>query len=767
MAGWILFILAAVVLLGWAFDLRGLQSFVPGTAGIKANSAVAMMLASVALLRRNHRELPFLSIAVFLISALSLSEYVWDRNFGIDELLFHDTNYMFHPGRMSQYTSIGYMLLGLSLLPMNSRHRVLRQLSIGLGILTGALGALAIVSHAYDTHAMNLLRPHLNVSVPSALGFLIGAIGVQYANPSEGIVRLLHAHNAGGAMLRRLLPTGILLTLLLGYAVRDAQIHYRWESGFSLALVGLGVGACLITGIVLTAVALERQDLSRRESESLLMLAAKAAPVMIWMSSTDKLCTYVNEPWLDFTGRSMESELGTGWADDVHPEDLQRSLDIFTQSFDLLEEFRMEHRLRRYDGEYRWVLEHGVPRFDQDGSFVGYIGIAVDVTDRKRTEEALHDRERALTEAQRLAGVGSWEWEPHTDTVTWSKELYHLMGIDPTLPAPSYEEHAHLYAAEGWERLQRAVQGALQTGSSYELDLEVVRPESIAKWEIARGEPVRDKSGQIIGLRGTVQDITERKHAEEALLGMSRKLIDAHEQERTRIGRELHDDIVQRIALLTIELQQWDQQLPDSAVEVHDYIDQVRQRLLDMARDIQALSHRLHSSKLEYLGLAAAAKGFCNELSEQQKVEIDFTHKNIPKGVPKEISLCLFRVLQEALRNAVKHSGERQFAVELHGTEREIQLTVRDQGVGFDPHDAINGHGLGLISMRERMQLVGGEIFFRSQPGSGTTIRASVPFSSGSDSVDVNRITAALPSRSVRMQSNSALPVQPDRKGFL
>ena len=185
-------------------------------------------------------------------------------------------------------------------------------------------------------------------------------------------------------MLRRLLPAGILLTLLLGYAVRDAQIHYRWESGFSLALVGLGVGACLITGIVLTAVALERQDLSRRESESRLMLAAKAAPVMIWMSGTDKLCTYVNKPWLDFTGRSMDSELGSGWAEDVHPEDLQRSLDIFTQSFDQREEFRMEHRLRRYDGEYRWVLDHGVPRFDQDGSFVGYIGIAVDVTDRKK-----------------------------------------------------------------------------------------------------------------------------------------------------------------------------------------------------------------------------------------------------------------------------------------------------------------------------------------------------------------------------------------------
>ena len=401
-----MFFLAVLVLLGLAFDVRGLQSLIPEEAGIKANSAVAMMLGSLALLRRNHRILTFFSIAVFLIGALTLSEYSLHRNFGIDEFFIRDTNYIFYPGRMSQYTSIGYMLLGLSLLPMNSRHHVLRQFSRVLGILTGALGALAIVSHGYDTHVPNLIRPHSNVSVPTALGLLIGAIGVQYATPSEGIVRLLHADNAGGAMLRRLLPAGTLLTLLLGYAVRDAQIHYRWESGFSLALVGLGVGACLIGGIVLTAVDLERQDLSRRESVSLSMMAAKAAPVMIWMSGTDKLCTYVNKPWLDFTGRSMDSELGSGWAEGIHPEDLQRCFDTFTQSFDRREEFRMEYRLRRYDGEYRWVLDLGVPRFDQDGSFVGFIGIGVDVTDRKEMEQTLQEANRGSGTSRAAPNTG-------------------------------------------------------------------------------------------------------------------------------------------------------------------------------------------------------------------------------------------------------------------------------------------------------------------------------------------------------------------------
>ena len=400
LAGWVLLGLAAIVLLGWAFDLRGLQSFVPESAGMKANSAVAALLAAVALLRRNHRDLPYLSIAVFLIGALTLSEYTWGTNFGIDELFFRDTRFIFYPGRISQYTSIGYILLGLSLLPMNSRHRVLRQVSIGFSILTGALGALTIVSHAYDTHARTLIRPHSNVSIPTALSFLIGAIGVQYANPSEGVVRLLHADNAGGAMLRRLLPAGTLLTSLLGYVVRDAQIHYHWESGFSLALVGLGVVACLISGIVLTAVDLERQDLSRRESESRFMLVAKTAPVMIWMSGIDKLCTYFSEPWLEFTGRSLEAEMGNGWTDGIHPDDIKECLATYVDSFDRRVPFQMQYRFRRHDGEYRWVFDTGVPRLDEEGTFVGYIGSCVDITDRKRAEEALNSLSGQLIKAQ-------------------------------------------------------------------------------------------------------------------------------------------------------------------------------------------------------------------------------------------------------------------------------------------------------------------------------------------------------------------------------
>ncbi len=342
-----------------------------------------------------------------------------------------------------------------------------------------------------------------------------------------------------------------------------------------------------------------RIEAELRESEERFRLVANRAPVMIWMSGLDKLCTYFNQSWLDFTGRPLGAELGNGWAEGVHSEDFARCLDTYTKAFDRHESFQMEYRLRRYDGEYCWVLDRGVPRFNADDSFAGYIGSAV--------------------------------------------------------------------------------------------------------------------------------DITYKKQAEEALSRVSQKLIEAHEEERTWIARELHDDINQQIALLAVNVGGLKQYIHPSAKKLGLEIGKTSKQLEELGNDVQALSHRLHSSKLEYLGLAEAAAGFCKELSERHDVEIDFRSANIPRGLPREISLCLFRVLQEALQNATKHSGSRHFQVSLSNGPHEIQLTVQDSGIGFDPEETRNGPGLGLTSMTERLKLVNGTLSIHSQPQRGTMICARVP----------------------------------------
>ncbi len=224
-------------------------------------------------------------------------------------------------------------------------------------------------------------------------------------------------------------------------------------------------------------------------------------------------------------------------------------------------------------------------------------------------------------------------------------------------------------------------------------------------------------------------DITARKLADAALASVSGKLIEAQEQERRRIARELHDDIGQRLALLAIELAQL-QQSSSNPSEFPGRIGKLQHPTSEIAADIQSLSHELHSSRLQYLGLAAALRGFCQEFSEQQKVEVDFKTHDLPTPLSPDISLCFFRVLQEALHNAAKHSGVRHFEVRLWGTPDEIHLTISDSGVGFDIEATKASRGLGLISMQERLKLLNGTLSIESQLQRGTTIHASVPYRS-------------------------------------
>jgi signal transduction histidine kinase len=201
------------------------------------------------------------------------------------------------------------------------------------------------------------------------------------------------------------------------------------------------------------------------------------------------------------------------------------------------------------------------------------------------------------------------------------------------------------------------------------------------------------------------------------------------------VARDLHDHIGQRVALLAVQLEQLKTDMLASPGELVSQVDELVTQTSQIAADVQTLSHELHPPRLEYLGIAAAMKAFCTDFSQRHQVETDFTHEDVPRIVPPEISLCLFRVLQEALHNAAKHSGVRRFEIRLRGAADGIELTVSDAGLGFDPISARNGHGLGLVSMEERLQLVKGTFSIESHPQEGTTIRALVPLPSGSDSM--------------------------------
>jgi PAS domain S-box-containing protein len=343
----------------------------------------------------------------------------------------------------------------------------------------------------------------------------------------------------------------------------------------------------------------KRAEQILRESEARFRLVADTAPVLIWMSGTDKLCNFFNQGWLSFTGRSVAEEWGEGWASGVHPDDLEHCLRVYSGAFDARADFEMEYRLRRFDGEYRWIVDYGVPRFESDGTFCGYIGSCVDITERKSSAESL----------QILTG----------------------------------------------------------------------------------------------------------------------RLIRAQEEERARIARELHDDFSQSLALQCNDLEQLQKRLPEQEITERARLLKMLKRTKAMCADIRSLSHELHSSKLEFVGLVPAVSDLCEEIGEQYKIEVRFTEHGIPRNIPKDVALCLFRVSQEALGNMVKHSQAKKAHVELSANANGVSLRIMDEGTGFDPDGVHPGEGIGLVGMAERLRLVRGRLSIRSGLMRGTELLAEVP----------------------------------------
>jgi signal transduction histidine kinase len=204
-------------------------------------------------------------------------------------------------------------------------------------------------------------------------------------------------------------------------------------------------------------------------------------------------------------------------------------------------------------------------------------------------------------------------------------------------------------------------------------------------------------------------------------------LLAAQERELGNIARELHDDICQRLVMLSLKIEKAATAWATGQKQVGELLEQILHQCGVLAGDVQALSHELHPSILDNLGLVTAVRSFCREISEQSGAVVDFTITNVPDSLPREVSLSLFRLVQEALHNSLKHSGETRFQVRLQGDRSGIELEVRDQGVGFDLASARNKHGLGLISMRERIQLLNGTIHIDSKADAGTRIHARIP----------------------------------------
>lgn len=467
----------------------------------------------------------------------------------------------------------------------------------------------------------------------------------------------------------------------------------------------------------------KQTDEALRTSEELLRLAAQIGKMYAysWDVETDEVLRspqYATVLGIPHQTRFTRKQL----LQQVHPEDRANWICSTLGMTPDSPSTRITYRVLRPKGVEVWLEKNAHAFFDSDGRMLRVIGMVADVTERKRAEEGIRESEKQFRTIVETTNEGVWLLDSELHTSYVNRQMAEMLGYEPgQIVGRSVFD---FYFAEDVEH-KKQVLSRRQQGLSDQCEERLLRKDGNELWVRMAATPVFKDNGEFGGALAMMADITERKRAEKALADMSRKLIQAQEQERARIGRELHDDINQRLAMLALELEQ----LQDNYPEVRSRVQELRKETAEISNDVQALSHELHSSKLEYLGVVAGMKSWCKEFSERQSMEIDFKTE-VSSTLPLEVGLSLFRVIQEALHNAQKHSGVKRIELQLREDSGEIHLVVSDLGRGFDLETAMQGRGLGLTSMGERVRLMNGTISIESKPMCGTTIHVRVPLES-------------------------------------
>jgi PAS domain S-box-containing protein len=468
-----------------------------------------------------------------------------------------------------------------------------------------------------------------------------------------------------------------------------------------------------------------------------------------------------------------------------HPITIIIPPELHDEEKDILKRLRAGERIQNFetrrvtrDERYLDVSLTISPVRNAGGTIIGASKILRDITESKRIQTALRESEQRLASeiagARTLQAISTRLISESTEESLFAQILdaaIELMAADAgsiQMLTPDGEsltllgcKNFHAKSAVFWQRVTAEASStcsrALRSGERVLVpdvercdllagtqDLDELRRSGI---RAVQSTPLRARSGRPLGMISThwrtshaptdndfrlfdvlvrqAADVIERAQANAALSTVSQRLIEAQENERAHIARELHDDVNQRLSLLSVRLGRLADTVPDASEE-RKHLQDAREDVAELLRDVQTISHRLHPPPLEYLGLVEASAAMCREISSQHKIDVRFHGESVPRRLSKRIALCLYRVLQEALQNAIKHSGTKRVEVSLRGAPDQIELRIDDFGVGFDVK-ATERCGLGLASMKERLKAVEGHLAIRSISRRGTSIEALVP----------------------------------------
>jgi len=494
---------------------------------------------------------------------------------------------------------------------------------------------------------------------------------------------------------------------------KDGQVR---EIEFHLCRVG---DSYLVSFVDLTAHKLTEDAL--RESETKFRLVAETAPCAIWILQCERL-VYVNRYAESLSGYSREELFSMNPWVLVDPE--FRAMGEQRSNARLRGENpepRYQFKIRTKSGEVRWVDFSGaLTNFEGEPAI---LATAFDITAIKRAEQQLLERTMYLDALIANSPLGIVTKDEQNRVVFCNpafERMFHysqneLQGqdIDSIIASHDLEDANRMtFAVRGGGVVHATAQRRRKDGTLIDVELHGIRVFSRETF---------------VGAFAIYQDISERRRSEEKLQALRNRLTRTQEEERSRIARDLHDDIGQRLALLTIDLEQMKLASQQDGLAFARELEALVRTAGEITSDVHNVSRRLHPSQVELLGLAPALNNFCREFANRNSMRIQFTSACLTCKIPEEASLCLFRVAQEAIRNVHKHSGCREALVELDEISGLLRLRISDRGSGFDPAAAEASQGLGLLSMEERLHSMGGELFVHSRPGGGTSIEASIP----------------------------------------